>query len=57
MRRTAPDGEFRSNIHRGGVGTAVELPDAYRRAAVESARIMGLHVAGVDMLESSSGPA
>ena len=56
MRRVAPVGEFRSNIHRGGVGTRVELPPDYERVAIESARIMGLHVAGVDMLESSSGP-
>ena len=56
MRRTAPAGEFRSNVHRGGVGSPVDLPEAYRHVAIESARIMGLHVAGVDMLESSSGP-
>jgi ribosomal protein S6--L-glutamate ligase len=56
MRRVAPVGEFRSNIHRGGVGTALELPPDYARVAIEAARIMGLHVAGVDMLESSTGP-
>lgn len=56
MRRTAPPGEFRSNIHRGGVGTRIDLPDDYARVAIEAARIMGLHVAGVDMLESSAGP-
>lgn len=56
MRRVAPVGEFRSNIHRGSVGTAIELPDDYARVAIESARIMGLHVAGVDMLESRGGP-
>ncbi len=56
MRRTARLGDFRSNIHRGGTGRGVALPPDYERAAVESARIMGLHVAGVDMLESSRGP-
>jgi len=56
MRRVAPPGEFRSNIHRGGVGSAIELPEDYQRVAVEAARIMGLHVAGVDMLESLGGP-
>ena len=56
MRRVAPAGEFRSNIHRGGVGTRIDLPPDYERVAIEAARIMGLHVAGVDMLESSTGP-
>jgi ribosomal protein S6--L-glutamate ligase len=56
MRRTARAGEFRSNLHRGGAGRRVDLPPDYVRAAVEAARIMGLHVAGVDMLESHEGP-
>lgn len=56
MRRTARTGEFRSNLHRGGEGVAVELPPAYREAAVTAARIIGLEVAGVDMLESHRGP-
>jgi ribosomal protein S6--L-glutamate ligase len=56
MRRVAPIGEFRSNIHRGGVGAAIDLPAEYARVAIEATRIMGLHVAGVDMLESASGP-
>jgi len=56
MRRVAPIGEFRSNIHRGAVGTAIDLPSAYARVAIEATRIMGLDVAGVDMLESSAGP-
>ena len=56
MRRTAPEGEFRSNIHRGGEGQAVELPRAYAEAAVKAARVIGLEVAGVDMLESKEGP-
>jgi ribosomal protein S6--L-glutamate ligase len=56
MRRTAREGEFRSNIHRGGEGQALELPPAYAEAAVKAARVIGLEVAGVDMLESRDGP-
>jgi ribosomal protein S6--L-glutamate ligase len=56
MRRTAKSGEFRSNLHRGGAGQAVTLDEDYRRAAIEAARIIGLDVAGVDILESSAGP-
>lgn len=56
MRRVAQGQEFRSNVHRGGVAEAVELPEEYREAAVRAAQIMGLRVAGVDMLESRSGP-
>lgn len=56
MRRVAPVGEFRSNVHRGGVGTAIDLPPEYAKVAIEATRIMGLHVAGVDMLESRRGP-
>lgn len=56
MRRTARAGDFRSNLHRGGAGTRVELPPDYARAAVDAARIMGLGVAGVDLLESREGP-
>ena len=56
MRRTASKGEFRSNVHRGGSTEAVELDAEYRRVAVQAAQIMGLRVAGVDMLESENGP-
>jgi ribosomal protein S6--L-glutamate ligase len=56
MRRTAKSGEFRSNLHRGGACRRAELLPEYARAAVDAARIMGLGVAGVDMLESSDGP-
>ena len=56
MRRTARKGEFRSNLHRGGAGQRIELEPDYARAALDAARIMGLGVAGVDMLESNSGP-
>ena len=56
MRRTAKKGEFRSNLHRGGEGTPIELPRAYAEAAVRAARVIGLQIAGVDMLESATGP-
>jgi len=56
MRRTAREGEFRSNIHRGGEGQAIDLPREYAEAAVKAARVIGLEVAGVDMLESRGGP-
>jgi len=56
MRRVAQGQEFRSNVHRGGVAEAVDLPESFRETAVRAAQIMGLRVAGVDMLESQSGP-
>ncbi|MFT7542677.1 MAG: ribosomal protein S6--L-glutamate ligase [Gammaproteobacteria bacterium] len=56
MRRVAQGAEFRSNVHRGGRTELVELEPAYEEAAVRAAQIMNLQVAGVDMLESSSGP-
>jgi ribosomal protein S6--L-glutamate ligase len=56
MRRTAQGNEFRSNVHRGGRAERVELDEEYARMAVRAAQIMGLRVAGVDMLESEDGP-
>lgn len=56
MRRSAQGGEFRSNVHRGGVASPVELAPEYERMAVHAANILGLRVAGVDMLESNAGP-
>jgi ribosomal protein S6--L-glutamate ligase len=56
MRRTAQGDEFRSNVHRGGTVQRVELTPEYEEAAVRSAQIMGLRVAGVDMLEADEGP-
>ena len=56
MRRTASGDEFRSNVHRGGSVEGMTLDAAYERAAVRSAQIMGLRVAGVDMLEGKDGP-
>jgi ribosomal protein S6--L-glutamate ligase len=56
MRRVAKGDEFRSNVHRGGSTEVVELDDEFRDVAVRSAQIMGLRVAGVDMLEGRDGP-
>lgn len=56
MRRTAQGDEFRSNVHRGGSTEKVSLDPEYERTAIRAAQLMGLHVAGVDMLESDDGP-
>lgn len=56
MRRQAKPGEFRSNLHRGGTAKAVELSDEEREIAIRAARVMGLGVAGVDLLRSKRGP-
>jgi ribosomal protein S6--L-glutamate ligase len=56
MRRIAQGDEFRSNVHRGGTVEPVTLDARYERTAVRAAQIMGLRVAGVDMLEGSDGP-
>ncbi len=56
MRRVAQGQEFRSNVHRGGVAEPVELDDEYIETAIRCTQIMGLRVAGVDMLESKEGP-
>nr|WP_217184079.1 RimK family alpha-L-glutamate ligase [Streptomyces sp. AC495_CC817] len=56
MRRSAAGDEFRSNVHRGGSVEAVTLDPVYEQTAVRAAQIMGLRVAGVDMLEGDDGP-
>jgi ribosomal protein S6--L-glutamate ligase len=56
MKRQAASGEFRSNMHRGGSARKMRLPAEYRRTAVAAARVLGLTVAGVDLLESDEGP-
>ena len=56
MRRRAQGDEFRSNVHRGGTVERVELSPEYAETAVRAAHIMGLRVAGVDMLEGEHGP-
>jgi ribosomal protein S6--L-glutamate ligase len=56
MRRQAVAGEFRSNIHRGAKSKKIRLPAEYRKTAVAAARVLGLRLAGVDMIESAEGP-
>lgn len=56
MRRVAQGQEFRSNVHRGGVAESIKLDPAYAETAVRAAQILGLKVAGVDMLEGKDGP-
>jgi len=56
MRRQARFGEFRSNLHRGGGAAIVDLDEDYRRTAIQATQVMGLQVAGVDLLESHEGP-
>ncbi|MEJ2533916.1 MAG: 30S ribosomal protein S6--L-glutamate ligase [Gammaproteobacteria bacterium] len=56
MKRTGKEGEFRSNLHRGGSAELTRITPEERSTAVRSARIMGLNVAGVDLLRSNHGP-
>jgi ribosomal protein S6--L-glutamate ligase len=56
MRRVAQGQEFRSNVHRGGIAEPVELDEDYIQTAVRCTQILGLQVAGVDMLEGKDGP-
>jgi ribosomal protein S6--L-glutamate ligase len=56
MLRQGPDGEFRSNLHRGGRAKKVKITPAERALAVRAAKVMGLGIAGVDMLRSNHGP-
>lgn len=56
MKRQAAEGEFRSNLHRGGSASLVKITPEERATAVSAAKILGLSVAGVDLLRSSRGP-
>jgi ribosomal protein S6--L-glutamate ligase len=56
MQRTAQPGEFRSNLHRGGTAQVVKLRPDERRLAVRAAQVMGLDLAGVDIIRSGHGP-
>jgi ribosomal protein S6--L-glutamate ligase len=56
MKRQAIEGEFRSNLHRGGSAELIKISPEERSTAVRAARIMGLNVAGVDILRSNHGP-
>lgn len=56
MKRQGQEGEFRSNLHRGGAGTVVKLSVEEELSAIRAAEVLGLKIAGVDMLRSSRGP-
>lgn len=56
MKRQAKEGEFRSNLHRGGTAELIELTEEEENAALKAARVMKLGVAGVDLLQSEHGP-
>lgn len=56
MKRKAPPGDFRSNLHRGGMGTKEKITPEERSIAVRSAKLMGLNVCGVDLLRTNHGP-
>ena len=56
MRRQAPEGDFRSNLHRGGTAVRMEATDEERAVAVRAARVLGLGVAGVDLIRAARGP-
>ncbi|HMQ10075.1 MAG TPA: RimK family alpha-L-glutamate ligase [Oligoflexia bacterium] len=56
MRRQARIGDFRSNFHRGGLTTKIDISDSIEKIAIEASETVGLQVAGVDILESDQGP-
>lgn len=56
MKRQAEPGEFRSNVHRGGSASTIKITKAEKEAAIKATKIMGLQLAGVDLLRSSRGP-
>lgn len=56
MKRQGAEGEFRSNLHRGGTANVVRLSKEERATAVSAAKVMGLNVCGVDILKSNNGP-
>lgn len=56
MKRQGKDGEFRSNLHRGGTATVISLTAEERATAIKAAKKLGLGIAGVDLLQSSRGP-
>lgn len=56
MKRQGKEGEFRSNLHRGGSANIIELTDEEETAAIKATKALGLGVAGVDMLQSERGP-
>lgn len=56
MQRKSLDDDFRSNLHKGGEGTPIKLTDEEKKLAINAAKAMGLHIAGVDLMRSARGP-
>ncbi len=56
MKRQSVSDDFRSNLHKGGEGTPIKLTDEEKKVAIQAAKAMGLHVAGVDLMRSARGP-
>ncbi len=56
MKRQSLDDDFRSNLHKGGIGSAIKLTDEEKKVAVKAAKVMGLSLAGVDIMRSKRGP-
>lgn len=56
MKRQSLDDDFRSNLHKGGEGTAIKLTEEERKMAIKAAKAMGLNIAGVDLMRSANGP-
>lgn len=56
MKRQSLDDDFRSNLHKGGEGTAIKLTEEEKKIAIKAAKAMGLNIAGVDLMRSSRGP-
>jgi len=56
MKRQGKEGEFRSNLHRGGTASVIELSEEEENAALKATKSLGLSIAGVDMLQSAAGP-
>ena len=54
--RESLDDDFRSNLHKGGEGTIIKLTDEEKKLAINAAKAMGLHIAGVDLMRSARGP-
>src|SRR5690606_8356400 len=56
MQRQAKEGEFRSNLHRGGSAIQIDITDEERETAIKATKALGLEVSGVDILRSKNGP-
>ena len=56
MKRESLDDDFRSNLHKGGLGTPIKLTDQEKKTAIKAAKAMGLHICGVDLMRSDKGP-